>query len=499
MPDRLSLSRAARLVGVSRGTLQKKIRLGELESFDGTVSADDLVQVFPTISLDDNTVLERFQSIKDNAYAGRIRERILPPAEVLAARLSDLSRELAGSRSLLTQYQGVVTRLERTLDDLLAETKGDAHSGLMRLRHWFRDELEREVLDIEPVNPILIKDSILRIMAAHVEVRPSKHEFFVEGTDSILEAALKNGLAMGYGCASGNCGLCAARLVSGEVRKLRPHDYAFTEAERLKGMFLMCSNGPVTDIVIEAREAGSVKEIPLQTVAARVKHTEHLSDDIVLLHLQTPRSNRLRFLAGQSATLDAGKGLQAEFPIASCPCDDRNIEFHVRKDVSNDFSAFVFHRVKPSDLITITGPSGEFVFDDESPRPAVFVAVEHGFAPIKSLVEHAMALESVESLHLYWIGRNDGDRYLHNLCRSWADALDNFHYTPVNLPGGEGARTAAPEAVRACLRRIADEMPGIAECDVYVAAPAAVLPAMQTFFAGAGLPAAQYHSMKIAG
>jgi CDP-4-dehydro-6-deoxyglucose reductase len=499
MPDRLSLSRAARLVGVSRATLQKKIRLGELESFDGTVSADDLAQAFPTVSLEDNTVFERLQSIKDNAYAGRIRERILPPAEVLAARLSDLSRQLAGSRSLLNQYQGVVSRLDRTLDDLLAETKGDAHAGLLRLRHWFRHELEREVLDIEPVNPILIKDSILRIMAAHVEVLPSKHEFFVEGTDSILDAALKNGLAMGYGCASGNCGLCAARLVSGEIRKLRPHDYTFTEAERLQGMFLMCSNGPVTDIVIEAHEAGSAREIPLQTVAARVKRAERLSDNVMLLHLQTPRSNRLRFLAGQSAALDAGEGLRAELPIASCPCDDRNIEFHVRKDASNDFSAFVFHRVKPSDVITITGPSGDFVFNDDSPRPAVFVAVENGFAPIKSLVEHATALESVESLHLYWIGRNDGDRYLHNLCRSWTDALDNFHYTAVNLPGGEDARNAAPEAVQACLRRITDDLPGIAECDVYVAAPAALLPAMQTFFAKAGLPAPQYHAMPVAG
>lgn len=498
MPDRLSLSRASRLVGVSRGALQKKIRLGELESFDGTVLADDLLRVFPTVSFDDNTVLERFQTIKDNAYGGRIRERILPPAEVLAARLSDLSRQLAGTRSLLTQYQGVVTRLQLTLNDLLDESKGDSRSGLMRLKHWFRDELEREVLDIEPVNPILVRDSILRIMAAHVEILPSKHEFFVEGTDSILDAALKNGLAMEYGCASGNCGLCAARLVSGEIRKLRPHDYTFTEVERSKGMFLMCSHAPVSDIVVEAREAGSAKEIPLQTVAARVKRTERLSDEVTLLHLQTPRSNRLRFLAGQSVTLEAGDGLRAEYPIASCPCDDRNIEFHVRKDVTNDFSAYVFHRVKPSDVITITGPSGEFVFDDESQRPAIFVAVENGFAPIKSLAEHAMALESVESMHLYWIGRSDADRYLNNLCRSWADALDDFHYAQVNFPGSEENGTSAPEALKSCLQRIVEENPQIAECDVYVAAPTAQLAVAQVFFANAGVPASQLHSSAIA-
>jgi len=55
------------------------------------------------------------------------------------------------------------------------------------------------------------------------------------------------------------------------------------------------------------------------------------------LHLQTPRSNRLRFLAGQRVTLGLSAGvvssddLHAELPVASCPCDDRNLIFHVRR------------------------------------------------------------------------------------------------------------------------------------------------------------------------
>ena len=49
-----------------------------------------------------------------------------------------------------------------------------------------------------------------------------------------------------------------------------------------------------------------------------------LAPDTRLLHLQTPRTNRLRFLAGQSVTLFGGAGdndAQALYPIASCPCD----------------------------------------------------------------------------------------------------------------------------------------------------------------------------------
>ena len=83
-------------------------------------------------------------------------------------------------------------------------------------------------------------------------VQPSGHEFFVEGNDTVLEAALRAGIPLNYGCSNGNCGDCKVRLVSGQVQKVHPHDFALKEAEKANGDFLMCSYTPVTDIVIEA-------------------------------------------------------------------------------------------------------------------------------------------------------------------------------------------------------------------------------------------------------
>jgi len=91
---------------------------------------------------------------------------------------------------------------------------------------------------------------------------PSGHEFFVEGGDSLLEAALRAGLALDYGCSIGNCGQCRARIVSGQVQKIRHADYALTAAEKTAGVVLMCSNTAVTDLVIEAHEAGMAKFVP---------------------------------------------------------------------------------------------------------------------------------------------------------------------------------------------------------------------------------------------
>ena len=47
MPRLITLSRAARLVGVKRGALQKKIQQGELRTFEGELLLADLLRVEP--------------------------------------------------------------------------------------------------------------------------------------------------------------------------------------------------------------------------------------------------------------------------------------------------------------------------------------------------------------------------------------------------------------------------------------------------------------------
>ena len=110
-----------------------------------------------------------------------------------------------------------------------------------------------------------------------------------------------------------------------------------------------------------------------------------------------------------------------------------NLHFQIPRDPGNDFANYVFNDLKGSDKLDISGPGGDFILDEDSPRSLVFVAWRTGFAPIRSLIEHAMALEIAEAIHLVWIAENKQDRYLDNLCRSWADALDDFFYVPLDV------------------------------------------------------------------
>ncbi len=264
-----------------------------------------------------------------------------------------------------------------------------------------------------------------------------------DGNSTLLEAGLRAGLALGYGCSNGNCGECVARVVSGEVRKVHHHDFVISEEKRNSGHVLMCCNTAVTDVVLEALEAHGSGEIPRQEISARVRNIEIVNGDVALLHLKTPRTRRLRFLAGQQVQLELGGIDPAVYPIGSCPCDDMNLHFQVPRVPGMAFSEHVFTRLGKGDLVDIRGPEGDFVLDESSTRPLVFIAWHTGFAPVRSLIEHAMALEFAGSMQLVWVARSRRDRYQDNLCRSWQDAFDNFRYLPIDTDPCDGSLNTA--------------------------------------------------------
>lgn len=450
----LPLSRVARLVGLSRHALQGRIRAGTLSTFDGMIELDELLRAFPEVKWDDDAEIRRVNDIKEKAFAKRVLERALPDKEVLAARITELGDEYAAARALLTHYDKVLGWLDERIEELGENASGETRHALHALRAFLLRNLAEVPADATEAQALIVKERILRIMSAHVTIQPSGHEFLVEGNDTLLEAALRNGVSLSYGCSNGNCGDCRARLVSGDVKKVRAHDYALKQAEKDGGVILLCAYAPVNDVVIEAVVAGA-RDIPLQKIDARVKAVEVFNPHIAALHLVAPRSHRLRYLGGQNIRL-AVDGMRGRYALASCPCEDRHIEVHVPRRLGDAFAERVFHGMKENDSVVLEGPFGEVVLDEDSPRPVIFLAFGAGFAPIKSLVQHAMSLELAESMDLHWIADETG-LYQDNLCRAWADALDSFSYVP-HAAGGDLDTT---------LRSIALDYPDLPRFDVY--------------------------------
>jgi CDP-4-dehydro-6-deoxyglucose reductase, E3 len=476
---RLSLSRAAHLVGVHRSALQKMIREGGLATSEGMVTTDELQRAFPLADLEASGAIEWVNRIKEESFGRRVRERLLPSQEVLAQRLFAQGLELAELRRTVQRYHALVEELDRTLREGFR-----GHPAQPRALAALSDGLGR-VLAGEASDAVAALDEALHVMSPRVEVHPSGHEFFVEGHDSILQSGLKAGLQLSYGCGNGTCGLCRARVVDGDVQRIRSHDFTLSDAERAQGHILMCAYSAVTDLKIETLEAAGPADIPRQEIVTTVRAVSPLGEHTRLLHLQAPRSNRLRFLAGQSANLGAATAagdVQATYPIASCPCDDRNLHFHVGRDEADPFAAGLFSgAIRPGQHVTLVGPEGSFVLGTEPARPLVFAACDLGFAPVKSLVEYALSADTAPSYAVAWLATRDDGHYLANQCRAWAEALDGFAWRPFTHAD---AAAGAAELVSAL--RDSSDLPG---ADVYVAGPEAFVQAAQFAFLDAGVPA----------
>jgi len=476
---RISLSRAARLVGVKRGVLQQQVRDGELKTFEGEIVLADLLHAYPNAQIEDSSMLERVEQIIEQATfinADTVARKL--DNRALSARIMSLGKEMSQQRRELHRYRELLRGLRAEIERLAAEG-----GGLQALSSWL-DQAEATLeADDGTIDQPFINETFLRVMAAQATVLPSGHEFFVEGAESILEAGLRGGLALDYGCSNGNCGLCKMRVVSGETRKIRHHDYVLSEAEKGIGYILGCSHTAVTDVVLEADEARDSGDIPQQSISIRLKRVDRPNAKVLIVSTRTPRTSRLRFLAGQRATLAIDNVGSARYPIASCPCDDMNLQFHIALDADDAVASYLADSARVNDQIELQGPFGSFVLDEDSPRSLVFIAEDIGFASIKGLIEHAMALDTAERIYLFRISADDEPPYLNNLCRAWNDALDNFEYRALPAAAASGFDELLASELSA---------PGTANFDYYLCAGDTLRERFEQFAASENIPRSQY-------
>lgn len=325
-------------------------------------------------------------------------------------------------------------------------------------------------------------------MSFTVRIRPSGHQMQVEGQETLLAAALRQGILLPYGCQNGFCGSCACQLEQGEV------DYPNGLPEPLKTLgadaCLSCQAVPRGDLVLRVHEPAGVEEFPVRILPCKVEQLEQLAHDVARLRLKLPEGQRLQFLAGQYLDILLADGRHRAFSIANAPHDDALIELHIRHVAGGEFTDFVFSSLQAKALLRIQAPMGRFTLREDSVRPLILVAGGTGFAPIKGMIEHGLHIGDRRPLHLYWGVRARRDLYLRELAEGWARAHDHIRFTPVlSEPDADwsGRHGWVHQAVL-------EDHPGLDGFDVYMAGPPPMISAARQAFTAAGLPADRLYS-----
>ncbi len=325
-----------------------------------------------------------------------------------------------------------------------------------------------------------------------VTIQSSGHAFTVNDGETVLAAALREGIVIAYGCRHGVCGTCKGRLLAGTVNYGTYQEQAMSEAEKRAGMALFCQAKPLADLTIQCREIGSaVKGIQIKILPARVVKMQRAAPDVMLLDLKLPAQERLLFLAGQYIDLLLRGGIRRSFSMANAPRDDGILQLHLR-DYGGPFSQYVFGVMKEKDIIRFEGPFGTFFLREESAKPIVLVASGTGFAPIKAIVEHALATGVARPMTLYWGCRVRSDLYMHELAETW-HREGKLRYMPVlsEAPASDNwsGRTGFVH------RAVMEDFPDLSGHQVYACgAPVVVEAAHRDFTSKCGLPDEEFFS-----
>jgi CDP-4-dehydro-6-deoxyglucose reductase, E3 len=149
----------------------------------------------------------------------------------------------------------------------------------------------------------------------------------------------------------------------------------------------------------------------------------------VVLKLESPEP--IEFYAGQYINLLLDDGRKRSFSFATAPHVGERIELQIRRIPGGFYTSHVFERMRVGDRVRFEGPLGSFFLREDSEKPILFVAGSTGFAPVKSMVEHAFRRGLRRRMILYWGVRSLRDLYLAELPRQWEREHENFKFIPV--------------------------------------------------------------------
>lgn len=331
-------------------------------------------------------------------------------------------------------------------------------------------------------------------MSFNVSVLPSGRSFTTEPGEPMLAAAIRQGIGLPYGCKDGACGSCKCKKLEGTVVHGTHQLKALSAEEEANGLILTCCGVAHSDVVIESRQVTDESSFQIRKMPTRVTSMTRAAHDVIVLRLQLPASDMLKYHAGQYVEFLLAGGDRRSYSMANAPhtqADTPGLELHIRHIPGGKFTDHVFGTMKERDILRIEGPYGSFFLREDSDKPLVLLASGTGIAPIKALIEHMQYKKITRPAVLYWGGRRPADLYMNDWLQAKVLEMPNLRYVPVvsnALP--EDHWTGRTGFVH---KAVLEDFTDLSGHQVYACgAPVVVELAREEYTALAGLPAEEF-------
>jgi NAD(P)H-flavin reductase/ferredoxin len=316
-------------------------------------------------------------------------------------------------------------------------------------------------------------------------VHPDNRIIAVRAGETLLDAALREGIALPFDCRNGGCGECKATLRSGTVEFGAYQPGVLSAAERAAGKILPCVCTAREDIELEYVPATAPGAAAPRAWGASVESMRRLAPDVMQVILKLDGSERIAFYAGQYINVLLEDGAKRSFSFATAPAVSDRIELHIRRISGGRYTTHVFDHMRPGERVRFEGPLGSFFLREDSQKPIIFVAGSTGFAPVKSMLEYAFSRGVERRMILYWGVRRPADLYLRELPEKWAREHANFTFVPViSHPAPDDVWHGRTGLVH---EAILGDFPDLSGYQVYACGSAAMVEAAHPAFKAQGL------------
>ncbi len=309
----------------------------------------------------------------------------------------------------------------------------------------------------------------------------------VQPGETLLSAALREGVDFPHSCRVGGCGSCKCTLVEGQVRELTEFSYLLSQEELAQRTILACQSVPLGPVRVEVAQT---RALAVQELGATVVAQEALTHDIQRLQLQLDAP--LHYKPGQFAQLrlESLPGQDRSYSFANPPNAQGVVEFFVRRVPGGLFTGHVHDHSLVGTRAQVQGPLGQFWLRTAQ-APLLFIAGGSGLAPVIAMLRDLQVQGSARAVTVLFGARTQADLYcmdeLRALEAGWGGP---FRLVPVLSDAQDDARWHGARGwVTTQLSQVVE--PGL---HAYLCGPPAMVDAAHATLLQSGVPRAHIHA-----
>lgn len=132
---------AVHKLGIERRELQRLIRKGEIQTFEGKLDLEELKVRFPQLALERDELCDRLELIRSTAFSRRVSSTVQPDTDELEIQIKKRDTELAVQRARADKYETILRDLLQMVCDLQETESKEQHETASFVSQWIMKRL----------------------------------------------------------------------------------------------------------------------------------------------------------------------------------------------------------------------------------------------------------------------------------------------------------------------------------------------------------------------